>query len=906
MSTYKFYLNLLLGLITMTLVSCTTEKKTYVIGVSQCSNDEWRKKLNDELMLAATFYNNVDLQIKTSNDNAKIQMRQIDDFVNKDKVDLLIVAPGQFSVSEAIDRAYDANIPVILFDRRTESAKFTAYIGTDNREIGSSMAKYLATGAAGAPLRIIELCGEQHSSPAIERAAGFDSTVNRNPNLTIVKKLYTDWTNENTYEVMDSLLSAPDCPEFNCVFAHNDRMAMGARKAAGKHGLPLDKIKFCGVDALPNAGMRLVEQGVLYASFIYPTRGDEVLQLAMSILRGKPFDKNTWLSSALVNSDNAKVLLVQNDEIDHQVEKLATLRGRVDQTAHDFQKQRVYLLIFFALSLLLIGACVVIIRAYHVKSLINKQLKDKNLQIEQMTQTRLQFFTNVSHELRTPLTLIAGPTEQLLNDPTLTRQQRKTLDLVLRNTKILIGLVGQILNFRKVQNDREKLNLSRFSLKEDITLWANDFRPTAEQRKIGIMVNTDGIKDSDNIIADRKKVSHIFFNLMSNAMKYTPAGGTITVTLKQNAQQCTIEMNNTGSYIDTEELPHLFDRFYQAQGAVGGTGIGLALVKAFTDMHNGKAIVSSDKKSGTTFRIILPTTQPGFDETRNPDNGTIVVDHAMYDDSYLPVDTEAEKVARITEAEDSDTKPLVLVIDDNSGMRAYLKSILEEKYNVIEAADGKSGLDRARREVPKLVISDVMMPIMDGLEFTRELKNDTVTSHIPVILLTARSLNDQREEGYETGADSYITKPFSGSVLAARVDNLLRSRKQLHSIFSNEKNEEERQAEEQMSPKDQTFVNKLRTIVQSDMGDSDFSVERLGEKIGLSRVQLYRKVKALTGMTPVELLRKARLNKAQLLLRTTDKSISEIAYDCGFTSPSYFNKCFKDEYGITPGEANRH
>ena len=466
--------------------------------------------------------------------------------------------------------------------------------------------------------------------------------------------------------------------------------------------------------------------------------------------------------------------------------------------------------------------------------------------------------------------------------------------------------MGQILNFRKVQNDKEKLNLSRFSLKEDVTLWTNDFRPTAEQRRINIMMKTDGIKDSDLIIADRKKVSHIFFNLMSNAMKYTPAGGTITVTVRQDGAVCTLEMNNTGSYIDTAELPHLFDRFYQAQGAVGGTGIGLALVKAFTDMHHGEAVVSSDKESGTTFRITLPTTQPDFDETRNPDSGTIIVDHSLYDDSYLPVDTEAEKATRITEAEEADAKPLVLVIDDNSGMRAYLKSILEEKYNVIEAADGRSGLDRARREVPKLVISDIMMPVMDGLEFTRQLKNDTVTSHIPVILLTARSLNDQREEGYETGADSYITKPFSGSVLTARVDNLMRSRKQLRYIFSSEKNEEERQAEEQMSPKDQSFVNKLRTIVQNGMSDSDFSVERIGEKIGLSRVQLYRKVKAITGMTPVELLRKARLNKAQQLLRTTDKSISEVAYECGFTSPSYFNKCFKDEYGVTPGGANRH
>ena len=276
-------------------------------------------------------------------------------------------------------------------------------------------------------------------------------------------------------------------------------------------------------------------------------------------------------------------------------------------------------------------------------------------------------------------------------------------------------------------------------------------------------------------------------------------------------------------------------------------------------------------------------------------------DKNLIDDNYVSVDIDANAAAdRITNAEDFDSeRPLVLIIDDNNGMRAYLRSILKDKYNVSEAADGKQGLEKACREIPKLVICDVMMPVMDGLEFTRQLKQNMATSHIPVILLTARSLSEQREEGYGTGADSYLTKPFSGSVLLARVDNLLRSRTMLRSLFSGDKKEEA--VEEQLGSRDQTFINRLRDSIRQNMGDSDFTVERLGEEVGLSRVQLYRKVKALTGQTPVDLLKKARLERARLLVEKTDKSISEIAYEVGFTAPSYFNKCFKDEFGVCPG-----
>mgnify|MGYP004501648469 FL=1 len=887
------------------LLSCGSEKKRYVVGVSQCSEDVWREKLNEELRIAALYYNDVDLRISSANDDVQMQTEQINKFVDEG-VDLLIVAPGQVSISPAIDRAYEKGIPVIIFDRRTRSDKYTAYIGADNKEIGSSMGEYLA-GALTDGGRILELSGLSTSSPAIERNNGFDSVVQCRPGISIVEHLSADWTEQGAFRTVDSLLSKPH-NEFDCVFAHNDRMAMGARRAAEKHGLNLEHIKFCGIDAMPQkgGGMELVDNGTLFASYTYPTRGDEVMLLAMNILEGKKYNRENQLSSALVTRDNARVLLMQNDETMRQQDHLSTLRSRVDKAASDFNTQRIYLLVLLVFVVLLIAVCAAAIYAFITRTRINQQLKasmdEQNrmtTEMEEMTQTQLQFFTNVSHELRTPLTLIAGPTEQLLEDPAVHGVQRTMLEMVQRNTRILIQLVGEILDFRKVQNNKAELHLNRFYLQQELTTWTEDFRTVAARRGITIRVDVSGVEDDAMLIADRDKMEHVYFNIMSNALKYTPDGGCITTTLLHHDHCYTLRIADTGKGIPTEELPHLFERFYQAKGAIGGTGIGLSLVKAYIDMHRGSVHAESAEGKGTTFIIELPDSQPGYDPAKDAPAAT-QAEKGLVDDNYIATDTTAQEAAeRITNAEDFDAeRPLVLIIDDNNGMRAYLRSILQDKYNVSEATNGEQGLEKARREVPKLVVCDVMMPVMDGLEFTKRLKEDTATSHIPVVLLTARSLSEQRKEGYDTGADSYITKPFSGQVLLSRIENLMRSRIMLRSVFAGDKQETEE--EEQLNETDKTFVGRLRTAIQENLGNSDFSVERLGEEIGLSRVQLYRKVKALTGQTPVELLRKARLTKARQLLEKTEKSVSEIAYEVGFTSPSYFNKCFKDEFDINP------
>ena len=320
----------------------------------------------------------------------------------------------------------------------------------------------------------------------------------------------------------------------------------------------------------------------------------------------------------------------------------------------------------------------------------------------------------------------------------------------------------------------------------------------------------------------------------------------------------------------------------------------MALVKAFTDLHHGEATVESKEGEGSRFTIVLPLYQAGelsTSKSQQPYSSVVEIS------STEEVPNQARHIEDLV-LPDEAARPEVLIIDDNSDIRSYLRTALSSTYKVSEAVDGKSGLEMARRIVPDLVISDIMMPVMDGLEFCSQLKQDKAISHIPVILLTARSLDEQRAEAYKHGADAYIAKPFSLELLFSRIDNLIESRKKLSQMFSN--TDENEVFEKLSNETDKTFVTQLRKIIQENLGNSEFNVERIGDEIGLSRVQLYRKVKALTGHSPVEMLRKARLMRARHLLRTTEKSVSEVAYSVGFSTPSYFSKCYKDEFGENP------
>ena len=865
--------------LTLVFSACSDNNvKKYVIGVSQCSEDIWRDKLNNELVMSTYQHDNVTLKFASANDNDRLQKQQIDQFI-KEGVNLLIVSPNQIhTISSVIDKAYDAGIPVILFDRKTDSRKYTAFIGADNYEAGHEIGYFIGQQLEGKG-NIAEICGLQASSPAIERNRGFMDALKSYPNVKVVARGYGDWIKESGVTAMDSIL-VQSKESFQYVFAQNDRMALGALQSIKKH--KVKGIKIVGIDALPvpGGGMENVRDGNLEASYIYPTRGDSVMQLALNILEKKPYKRDNYLKGALVTKANANVLLMQNEEMNKQTARLNALHGKVDTYLVQYNHQKMYIVLFSIILLLLIGIMVYIYRTILMKRRIE----------EEANKAKLQFFTNISHELRTPLTLIADPVNYIIHDDNLNSQQRSMLQIVQRNVLVLTQLVSEILDFRKVQNGKMELRLSDFNLAESMKQWIKLFSASAQKKHITISMDAP---DTIMLRADQDKIERICYNLLSNALKYTSEGGEISLMAKEEGGRVMISVADNGCGISSDELPYIFDRFYQAKNAGRGTGIGLAIVKAFTELHHGEVSATSIEGKGSTFTIHIPVRQKG-EVTNQP---TEKIEQLVEPSSAEEVPNQARHIDELIQPYQTD-KPEVLIIDDNIDIRTYLRSVLSEKYNVSEAADGKAGLELARKIVPDIVLSDIMMPVMDGLAFCQQLKTDKAISHIPVILLTARSLDEQRAEGYEHGADAYLSKPFSLRLLLSRIDNLIESRKKLNQTWS--KGVEDDEIGNISNEIDKSFLKQLRKIIQENLADSDLSVEQIGDEIGLSRVQLYRKVKALTGYSPVEIVRKARLTRARHLLQTTERTVSEVAYAVGFSTPSYFSKCYKDEFGENP------
>lgn len=865
--------------LTLVFSACSDNNvKKYVIGVSQCSEDIWRDKLNNELVMSTYQHDNVTLKFASANDNDRLQKQQIEQFI-KEGVNLLIVSPNQIhTISSVIDKAYDAGIPVILFDRKTDSRKYTAFIGADNYEAGHEIGDFIGQQLEGKG-NIAEICGLQASSPAIERNRGFMDALKNYPDIKVVARGYGDWIKESGVTAMDSIL-VQSKESFQYVFAQNDRMALGALQSIKKH--KVKGIKIVGIDALPvpGGGMENVRDGNLEASYIYPTRGDSVMQLALNILEKKPYKRDNYLKGALVTKANANVLLMQNEEMNKQTARLNALHGKVDTYLVQYNHQKMYIVLFSIILLLLIGIMVYIYRTILMKRRIE----------EEANKAKLQFFTNISHELRTPLTLIADPVNYIIHDDNLNSQQRSMLQIVQRNVLVLTQLVSEILDFRKVQNGKMELRLSDFNLTESMKQWIKLFSVSAQKKHITISMDAP---DTIMLRADQDKIERICYNLLSNALKYTSEGGEISLMAKEEGGRVMISVADNGCGISSDELPYIFDRFYQAKNAGRGTGIGLAIVKAFTELHHGEVSATSIEGKGSTFTIHIPVRQKG--EVTN--QSTEKIEQLVEPSSAEEVPNQARHIDELIQPYQTD-KPEVLIIDDNIDIRTYLRSVLSEKYNVSEAADGKVGLELARKIVPDIVLSDIMMPVMDGLAFCQQLKTDKAISHIPVILLTARSLDEQRAEGYEHGADAYLSKPFSLRLLLSRIDNLIESRKKLNQTWS--KGVEDDEIGNISNEIDKSFLKQLRKIIQENLANSDLSVEQIGDEIGLSRVQLYRKVKALTGYSPVEIVRKARLTRARHLLQTTERTVSEVAYAVGFSTPSYFSKCYKDEFGENP------
>lgn len=899
----KNYLLLSILCLAGILMSCTQKHTRYRIGVSQCSDDEWWHKMNNEIVREALFYDGVEVEIRTAKDNNRNQIADIKYFIDK-KVDLLIVAPNEAAaITPVVEKAYRQGIPVVVIDRKILSDKYTAFVGADNYEIGKDVGQYILNRLHGKG-KVLEITGLEGSTPAMERHKGLTDVLKEEPGIEITASVDGAWLQSVAGEKMDSVFQTNK--NIDLVFAQNDRMAIGAYLSARQQQLEKEML-FVGIDALPGKeyGVEQIINGVLDATFIYPTGGDKVVQVAMDILEKRPYERDTKLSTALVDKTNARVMQLQTDHITEQDGKIERLNNQVNEYLSRYSAQTMFLYACLIILLLFAALLAIIVRAYWTKNRMNMELsrQKKKLeeqrdqlislskQLEEATHAKLVFFTNVSHDFRTPLTLVADPVEQLLEDKALTPRQQSLLKVVHKNVHILLRLVNQILDFRKYENDKLELVRANMNLRVQLQEWSHSFQTLALKKHIHFVLEVNDDRADYLMAVDAEKMERVYFNLLSNAFKFTPENGTITVTLstltkEEGGRYARLVVADTGSGISVQHIRHIFDRFYQIDVNHAGSGIGLALAKAFVELHGGEITADSVEGKGTVFTVDIPMTvveEPSADLVQEPRITQQTVVEELED-----METE-EQIP-------DENKECILIIDDNADVRDYVKSLLKEEYTVIEAPDGRAGLKKAMKYVPDAIICDVMMPVMDGLECCRKLKTELQTSHIPVMLLTACSLDEQRIQGFECGADSYISKPFNSKLLLVRLRNLMDNHKRLKQFFGDKTT----LSKESVSDVDKGFVDRFRELIEENLADSELSVEDLGSKMGLSRVQLYRKIKALTNYSPNELVRIARLKKAASLLASSEKTISEITYEVGFTSPSYFTKCYKEYFGESP------
>ena len=880
---------LLVWLTLIVLCGCTSsgKQKKHVIGLSQCMlDDAWRQAMINDMRIEASNYDDVEIIIKDAQNNNETQIQQIRDLIRQ-KVDVLIISPYQSEPITAVaEEAYRAGIPTIITDRKVNTDQYTSFVGANNYEIGLAAGNYAANYLPPNAI-ILEIWGLTQTSPAQERHKGFVDALREREDLSF-RKIEGQWL-VDTARMELQKLEHPEQIDF--VYAHNDMMAIAAREYfMAWDSIRGRELRIIGVDAVAGAGLEAVEDGRINASFLYPTGGEQVIRTAMRIIQGEPVDKFIPLRTAPVDHQSARTLLLQADQLQKYRQRIEAQRSRIDGLSDRFYFLRNSLGV---ISLLMIGFIALSIYAFYINRKMrqaNRKLISLNAEMKEVTAQKLQFFTNVSHEVRTPLTLILAPLDRLIIS---LRESpyASDLGLIQKNANRLLRVINQILDFRKVEGKQEKLAVREIDLVPFVGEIKSYFDSMASVRAIAYTF-TSSIKQC-TLWIDPDRLEKVFVNLLSNAFKFTPEGGSVRIELTEEEDRVFIQVIDTGSGIQPGNLPHLFDRFYTEDRSMG-TGIGLHLVKEYIHMHGGEIRVESEPGQRTTFTVCLRKGKAHFEDS---DLMETSVSHQAYEASRLD-DSETHKML-------SKTYPYtILITEDDDEVRCFLERELSPHFKTRTAANGKDALRVLEEEEISLVVSDVMMPEMNGFELCRMIKSQLPFSHIPVILLTALTDERQRIFGITGGADDYIQKPFHTDYVKIKIIHLLQERQKLRERLLEKLRDNKLllSEPEKVESIDDAFLRKFAEQIEAVYADPEYNVEKLSETLGLSRGHLHRKIKELTGTAPVEFLRTYRLNKATQLLRQNAYTVSEVAYRTGFSSPAYFSKCFKAVYGVTPTE----
>lgn len=904
--TFRRYHILFLYFALFACLACQRERNPrYVIGVSQCSEDLWRQTMNEELKREVALYQaDAEVLIRSVKDDTPKQIADIEWFIEQ-KVDVLVVSPNESEAcTPVIEKAYQQGIPVILVDRKIATESYTAYVGANNYQIGKEAGHY-AIGILKGKGNIAEVRGTKGSTSDAERHKGFVDALKNAPEVQIVAETWGNFLQADAKTQMQQLFQ--EHPHIDLVFAMNDPMAAGTHEAAMQFN---GKIPFIiGVDALQQVGIQNIENNVQDASFIYPTGGEKVIELAMKILHKQPFERENILNTTVVDKSNVRILQLQTEQIAEKQAKIENINNQLSESLIQHTNQRMLLYLSITAIVLITVFLLMAIRAYRAKSKTNSELKRQkeqleivSKQLEEATQAKLLFFTNISHEFKTPLSLILGPVQTLLAHNSLPKEEQDLLFLIKKNSNRLLHLISEVIEFRSYENNKMQMYFTKGNLKSFLNELNSFFTDRIKQKKLNFQFLAEDT--SFEMAFDKEKVEKIYFNLLSNALKFTPQEGSINVSLTKEdlplppskGEVAVLRVFNSGSYIPKDKQNEVFEHFYKINPDSEGSGIGLALVQALVASHNGTISVESTEGEGTTFVIRLPFSQEQ------------VSAKAVYDSNYIETHLDllpslpasAEKLKLPTASPSAPEKPTVLIVEDNEDMRQFIRYILSDSHNLIEAENGEEGFEVAKKHLPDVVISDVMMPKTDGFDLCQLLKTNVATNHIPVILLTAYALDEQKQVGFESGADAYISKPFNVKLLKTRVRKLIENRKKIRESFSNFLLNETKQ--ETLGKIEQQFITDFTQYVENSIANPELNIDEIADALGLSRSNLYRKIKSLTDYSPNELIRTIRVKYAKQLLNSKAKSISEVAYEVGFSSPSYFAKCFKDFYNESPTE----
>ena len=858
--------------------------------------------MNHSMMVQTSLYPNINLKISEADRSVERQINQIEGFI-EEGVDILIVSPLETKrIVPVIEKAYERGIPVILVDRKIDSDKYTAFVGADNIAVGRMAASYIASSAAN-DLRVLEIKGTDNSSPTLERSLGFNQIAERVGNIENVFTI-ENYTDNKFSQILDTL----DVSKTDYVFAFNDILARSAWQVAENKGMARE-LKFVGVDGLvgPDGGINMVLDGRLQATVLYPTGGAEAIKLARRVYAGEQVPKNNSLNITLIDKLNADIMKNQYEKINEQQLELEKQLQAIEQQEEKYYVQNNLLKIAMALLAVILSLAIYSIYSIRIirrknrelqqtnEKVVNQRNKIKSIaeEIKRVNKAKINFFTGVSHEFKTPLTLIMSSLESIYMDLKGNKSRHQSdLDVISRNSKRLLRLINNLLDFRRIEDEKFNLKVSQTNLFEFSKKVSMDFKKEAKKRSITFEIECN---DEDlAIYIDRNLMDKVYFNLLSNAFKFTPDHGSIKIKILhfKNENVVKIHFIDSGIGIPENEIEQLFQPFFKAtNNNKNSSGIGLNITKQFVGLHKGDIEVKSHQ--GTEFIISLPTTKNQFSSDQ------IILSEDNLQPSYFEEEFELEENSELipTSKEEGENQYSILIIEDNYELSRFLNNKLGKEYRTY-LSNGTDAIEKAFEHIPDIIICDINLPDKDGFEICEILKKDLRTSHIPTVILTALGDRESYLKGLESGADLYLTKPFSFAILTQSLKSLLYNREKLRYYYTN--NLFKLEKDNKFSNNEQDFISQLNSLIKEHLDHSDFTVESLAEELNVSRVQLYRKVKALLGMNISDYINNYKLESAKMMLEDTDLSVSEIAYKCGFSTPNYFSTSFKNKYGASP------